>query len=362
MIFDKKKSTTTISIDSGTMVRAILIVIGALLALAFIEAISKALVILFVAFFLSLALNPAVSWIASKLKSKSRVRATGAAYLLVLVFLVGFFLLVIPPLVKQTADFVREVPQTIEEFKASDTALSRLVYENGLDKEIDRLSSDFVNRFSGVGEPILTTAGAVGTAVASTIAVFVLTFMMLVEGPSWFDKLLAIQPKSKREKRKRIAQRMYKSVSGYVNGQLILAFLAGNFAFVALLVGSAIFDVSVNEIALAGIVALFALLPLIGTTIGASIVVLASLLVSIPLAIIMAVFFIVYQQIENVTIQPYIQSKTSQLTPLIVLSSALIGVTFGGLLGALVAIPAAACIKILLEERYRHRVETAEKH
>lgn len=360
MVFGKK-NPSNISVDTSTMIRAILIVIGALMLLAFVKAISSALVILFVAFFLALALNPAVSWIARRLKSKSRMRATGVAYFLVLAFLVGFFSLVIPPLVKQTVDFIQDVPTTIEDLKTGDSGLSQFVRNYELESQVDRFAADFSNRFSDIGEPILTTAGAVGTAVASTIAVIVLAFMMLVEGPSWFDKFLAVQPKSKREKRRKIVYRMYRSVTGYVNGQLILALLAGIFAFMALMIAGSIYDVSVNEVALASIVALFALLPLVGTTIGASIVVIASLFVSTPLAITMAIFFIVYQQIENVTIQPYIQARTSQLTPLIVLSAALIGVTFAGLLGALIAIPAAASIKIFLEEHYHNRLETAEK-
>jgi predicted PurR-regulated permease PerM len=357
----RNKDHLTISVDSGTIIRAIVIVLGALLVLAFIEAISRALIIIFISLFLALALNPAVGWIARKLKSKSRVRATGTAYLMVLLFLVGFFALVIPPLVNQTADFIKDVPGTIQEFKEDDSTVSRLVYQYDLEAQVDRFASDFSSRFQDIGQPVLTTAGAVGTAVASAIAVLVLTFMMLVEGPKLLDKFFAIQPKSKRAERKKLAHRMYKTVTGYVNGQLILALLAGTFAFIALMIGSSVFDASVNEVALAAIVALFALLPLIGTTIGAVIVVIACLFVSTPLAISIAVFFIIYQQIENITIQPYIQARTNRLTPLIVFTAALVGVTFAGVLGALVAVPVAACIKILLEEHYKKRLSRAEK-
>lgn len=351
----------TVSVDTITMLKAVAIVITAFLALMFLDAISKALILILVALFLALALNPAVSWIAKRLKSKSRARATGAAYLFVLAFLVAFFWLVLPPLVKQTVDFIQDVPRTIQEFKTSDTAASRFFYRYNLDEEVDRFSADFGNRFSDLGQPVLATAGAVGTAVVSLLTVVVLTFMMLVEGPNWLDKLLAIQPKSKREKRRLVVRKIYRAVTGYVNGQLILSLLAGVATFVALMIASRVFDVQINEVALAAIVSLFALLPLIGTTIGASIVILATLFVSTPLAITMAVFFIVYQQIENVTIQPYIQARTSKLTPLIVFSAALIGVTFGGILGALVAIPTAASIKILLEEHYRNRLQNAEQ-
>lgn len=352
MSSNKLPKKTKIELDTGSLVKAIAIVIGALLLLAFVKIISHALTLIFVAFFLAMALNPAVSFIASKLKSQSRVAATGIAYLLVTIFLAGFFALVIPPLFKQTVDYIKDVPATITSFQADDTAISRLVEDYNLNDQIDQFSADFKNQFSDVGDPVLSTANRVGAIVVSTIAVFVLTFMMLVEGPLWLKRFFDAQPKKKREQRRRVALRIYKQVTGYVNGQVIVATIAGVFAFVALVIGATIFSADINEVALAAIVALFALLPLIGATLGAIIVIFACLLVSLPLAITMAVYFIVYQQIENATLQPMIQSRLNNLTPLIVFISALIGVSLGGLVGAFIAIPVAGSIRILIEEYY----------
>jgi predicted PurR-regulated permease PerM len=149
---------------------------------------------------------------------------------------------------------------------------------------------------------------------------------------------------------------MYKVVVGYVNGQVLIAVLGGTTAAIVLYILSKIFDAPINPVALGGIVGIFALLPMVGTIIGASIAVLACLLISIPLAISAAIFFIVYQQIENATIQPYIQSRTNNLTPLIVFVSALIGVGFAGFLGALLAIPIAGCIKVVLDDHFASRL------
>lgn len=352
MSTNKLPDRIKIELDTGSIIKAIAIVIGALLVLSFVKIISHALTLIFVALFLALALNPAVSFIASKLRSRSRVAATGLAYLLVTVFLAGFFAIVIPPLFRQTVDYIKDVPETISSFQASDTTLSRLVDDYNLNEQIDQLSADFRDQFKDIGEPALSTAGRVGSTVVSTVAVFVLTFMMLVEGPAWLKRIFEAQPERKREKRRRVAQRIYKQVTGYVNGQLLVATIAGVFAFVALVIAGSIFDASINEVALAAIVALFALLPLIGATLGAIIVVFACLLVSLPLAITMLIYFIIYQQIENATVQPMIQSRVNNLTPLIVFISALIGVSLGGLLGAFIAIPTAGAIRILFEEYY----------
>ena len=352
-----KKEPEKIKIDIApiTIIKVIAIVLGALMLLSFIKIISHALILIFISTFLAMALNPAVSFIARKLKSKSRVRATGLAYLLVTLVVVSFFLLVIPPLVRQTIDFIKEVPATISSFQSADSTISGLISEYNLDDQIDQFSADFKEQFKNVGQPILATAGTVGTFVVSTVVVFVLTFMILVEGPFWLKRFFEIQPKNKRAKRQRVFNRIYRQVTGYVNGQLLIAIVAGIFAFVALVIASSIFDAEINEIALAAIVSLFALLPMIGATIGSVIVIFACLLVSLPLAITMAIYFIVYQQIENLTVQPLIQSRSSNLTPLTVFIAAIVGISFGGILGALIAIPTAGSLKILLEEYYLNR-------
>jgi predicted PurR-regulated permease PerM len=346
-----------ISIDSGTIIKIFVLSIAALLTISFLDEVSRPLALIFVAFFLALALNPAVSWIASKLRSRSRVRATGAAYLMVITVLVAFFTLVVPPFVRQTADFIKNVPQTLEDVKDDDSAVGRFVQRYNLDSEVDELSSEIADRVRGsdasAAKPILSTAGAIGSTIASILIVFVLTFMMLVEGPAWLDRFWAFQPKNKRKHRKEMAHKMYKVVTGYVNGQLLIALLGGTFAFIALSITSAIYDAPVNSLALAAIITMFALLPLIGTTLGATIVVFSVLFVSVPMAITMAIFFIIYQQIENVTVQPLIQSKHTKMTPLMVFVAAIIGAGFGGFLGALVAIPVAGILKVVVEDRYQ---------
>lgn len=342
----------TININSKTVIRVLALVVLTLLALGFLSNIIKPLTLIFIAFFLALALNPAVSKIASKLPSKSRVRATGVAYLAVLTFLIAFMAFVVPPLVRQTADFIQKIPNTIQDYKNEDSPINELVNRYNLNDQVDQFSRDFGNRFGDVGAPVLSTAGAILTAVGSTIIVLVLTFMMLVEGPLWMKRFWAIQPASKREHRRRIGMRMYNVVTNYVNGQVLIAAISGVFATIAIYILSQIFNAPVNAIALGAIAALFALLPLIGTTLGAVIVVFACLLVSIPLAIAVTIYFLIYQQIENVTLQPYIQARSNKLTPLIVFTAALLGIGIGGLVGAFVAIPVAGCIKVLVDEYY----------
>ena len=201
----------------------------------------------------------------------------------------------------------------------------------------------------------MSTASRVGGTLVSLIAVLVMTFMMLVEGPSIVSRALAFVEPKERKRKKELLRKMYGVITAYVNGQLLIAAIAAMFAMVTLLIVTSIVDASVNVIALTGIVFIFGLIPLIGNILAASLVVLFCLFASTSLAVIMAIFFIVYQQVENATLQPYIQAKSNQLTPLTVFIAAIIGGGFGGLLGALAAIPAAGCLKVWLIDRYPER-------
>lgn len=338
------KPKVEITVSNKTIVRILAWVFGASLLLVFFGKIAHALTLIFAAFFLALALNPAVSRIMKRLPSRSRFRATGAAYLIVLTILITFFSLVIPPIARQTSQFLSNVPSLVQSFKDQDSAVSRFVERYQLDEDINNAVHDVSKNFKGV-RPIVSTAGRIGATIASIIAVLVLTFMMLVEGPEWLEKIWKLTSPGKQSHRQELAHRMYKVVTSYVNGQLILATVASSFALIVM----AILGVP-NAIALAGILFLMGLVPLIGNITGAAIVVTFTLFSSANLAIIMAIYFLIYNQIDNATLQPYIQSRNNELTPLLVFVSALIGAGFGGLLGALVAIPAASCIKILVED------------
>jgi predicted PurR-regulated permease PerM len=347
-----KKSGITINISSEAIVRAVVIIVLTLIGIQFLGQIAYQLQLIFTAAFLALALNPAVSWFASKLKNKSRTGATGLSFVIVILLLGTFFTFVVPPIATQMIGFVKEIPETVASVSDEDSPIGNFVRRYSLEDEVTSISDDLKAQAGKIPSTVVSTAGVVGGAIISTITVLVLSFMMLVEGPRWFDRLWAIQPKDKREHRRKLAHKMYQVVTGYVNGQVLIALLAALFAMAALLIGSSLTGSTINVVAMGGIVFLFGLIPLIGNTLAAVIVILVSLFTSLGLAIGMGVYFLLYQQIENVTLQPYIQAKSNQLTPLIVFIAALIGAGFGGILGAFVAIPVAGCIRVLMEEHF----------
>jgi predicted PurR-regulated permease PerM len=345
----------TVNVTNRTIFRFILWVVATILLFHFVSAAAHALTLIFISFFLALAINPMVEWVAARLKLKRRSSAVALSYIFLIALLVGFFALVSPSLVKQTRQFIQDVPQIINDFQSQDSGIARSLRKYDLDTKITEAARDFAGNYGNFGTTLLDTGKRVVSAIVAFLVVLVMTFMMLVEGPKWLQQFWSIVPARRRKHDQQMASRMYKAVTGFVYGQVILALLAGTFSFVALEVASRLLNVSVNPLALAGIVAMLGLVPLIGNTISSTIVTLVCLLASAKLAIIMLIYFFVYYHVENYTFQPYIQSRLNELTPLLVFASAIIGVEFAGLLGALVAIPAATVIKILIQDQVHRR-------
>jgi predicted PurR-regulated permease PerM len=348
---------TEISVSNRTIVRIIALIVITYMGIQFLLTISNILTLIAASAFLALALNPAVTWIRRHLKIKSRAAATGIAYITVITIFIGFFAIIVPPLFSQTSKFVTSVPNTVENLNDQNSTAGKIIQRYQLEDTVGSISRDLRNRASDFPKPLLSTATRVGSTIASVVAVLFMTFMMIVEGPMWIERFWRLQSKSRRERGQRLVNQMYQAVTNYVNGQLLIAVIGASFALVVMLIASTILNVSINAVGLAGIVALTGLIPMIGNTIGAVIVVTVCMLVSLPLAIIMGIFFLLYQQIENVSIQPYIQSKKNELTPLLVFVAALVGISFAGLLGGFVAIPLASCLKILFNDYYKTRTE-----
>jgi predicted PurR-regulated permease PerM len=337
----------TVNIDNRTIVRVLAVVVLFLFGITFISATKEVLSLLVISAFLAMALNPPVSYLSSKITGGSRGAATGIAYLVVVSIISVFLWAMIPPLITQTREFIADLPNYIEEIAQGDDAIPTFIRDNHLDDE----AIDFINSLTdgtalgSSSSRVFDGLGRLGAAIVSTLTVLVLTFFMLVEGPIWLEKFWQLQPDNKLKHRQELVRRMYGVITGYVNGQLLIALLAATASLIVMLaVGLPL------PLPLAGIVGLFGLIPLVGATLGSVIVIVIALFQSFTSALIMLVFFLLYQQIENTFIQPYVQSRTLEVSPLLIFVAVLFGISVGGLLGGFVAIPAAACLRILLND------------
>jgi predicted PurR-regulated permease PerM len=169
---------------------------------------------------------------------------------------------------------------------------------------------------------------------------------MLSSGRRWTDAAIRMRPPEQRQRLRRSLDHMGQAVGGYVAGALTIALIAGVVTYIVLLILGVPFSAP-----LAVIAGLFSLIPLVGATIAAVLIGVVTLFENFPVAtIIWVIWAIVYQQFENHVIQPQIQKRTVHVQPIITIVAVLFGATLLGVVGALVAIPVAASIQILIRE------------
>ncbi|OYX43461.1 hypothetical protein B7Y94_01320 [Candidatus Saccharibacteria bacterium 32-49-12] len=361
---------TRIDIETQTFVRFWLVVIGFALAFFAIRMASTALLIIGIALFLALALNGPVNRIYRELPGRSRVGATALAYIAVLAVLGAVLFLVVPPIVQQTAVFLQKAPAVVESALDQSSGLKALVDEYGLqpqvDSALDSVQSSAAGWAGNVGENIISGIGSVFSFFAALILVLVLTFLMLVEGPGWMRRVWGLyRDKDQMIQHKRVVGKIYSVFSGYVTGQLLVSAIGALFAGLAVFVISLIFPNVAGSLAFptAAVTFVLSLVPMFGATIAGTIITLLIALNNIPAAITYAIFFIIYQQVENNFISPHIQSKKLELSALAVLVAATIGIYMFGIVGGIIAIPIAGSLRVLFDEynQSRSRAERASR-
>lgn len=342
-----------VTITTETFVRVALLTAATIFAALAIHKAAHSLLIIFIAFFLALALNGPVHWVSKKFPGRlrgNRVLATSLAYFMVVLLIGSFVASITPPLVRQTNSLIDSAPRLVSDFRSQDSETGRLIRKYNLEDRVSEFSSQLSDRLDNIGGTAVSTLQSIGTSVFTLIIILVLAFMMLVEGPRWLDFLYRITPNKHHVMSDRLLLQMYKVVKGFVNGQVILAAIAAVLIVPVLL----LLDIGYPA-ALMVVVFVCGLVPMVGHTIGAIIVTLVALFSSLPAALIILTYYILYQQFENIFVQPRVQANTTNMSPLMVLIAVVIGISFGGIVGGLLAIPIAGCIRVILLEYLHHR-------
>ena len=299
------------------------------------------LVLVIVAAFLAIGLNPIVS----RLERAGMRR--GAAVAIVFVGLLGFFALfgyaVLPPVINQVSNFVDAVPHYVKDLQG-----------NGTIRDLDRRFGviDKLNQYVTTGEfgtriagNVVSVTQQVAGFVLKALTILILTLYFLSSFNAIKRTAYRLVPRSRRARFSLIGDEVLSRVGGYVAGAVVVALIAG--------VASFIWVSSLGipyPLALALIVTLTDVIPLIGATIGAVIVTVVAFFVSLPVGIATGIFFLVYQQVENYLIYPRVMSRSVDVNPAAAIVGALIGGTLLGFVGALLAVPATAAIQLILRE------------
>jgi predicted PurR-regulated permease PerM len=307
-----------------------------------------------ISLFLALALNPAVEWLQRK-GLRRRGAAAAVAYLLALAAIVGIGFTFVPTLVHQVNDFVQKLPDYVQDVTHGRGRLGFLETKYHLQERIeDAIKNGGAARVLGLSGVAISVAKSVISIVVATITILFMTYFMLLEGPSWVERFYRLLPEASRPRWRKVGDDIYRTVGGYVTGNLLISVIAGGLTTIVLLIMGVPYAV-----ALGLIVAILDLIPLAGATIAAILIGVVAFLHSIPAGIVVVVFFIVYQQVENHLLQPVVYGRTVELSPLAVLVSILVGAELAGILGALAAIPVAGSIQVVLVDWHEHRHERA---
>lgn len=347
-----------IEIDTRTFVRFWLVVIGFALAGFAIYSASTALIIICSSLFFAIALSIPVNRLAKILPSKSRVLSTALSYVAVIIVLGAFTFLVIPPIVEQTVKFAQTVPDLVDSAAKQYSVVDDVVNKYNLKPEVDKAVSSVKNSTTqfatNVGSAFLSILGSFLSLMVSMILVLVLTFLMLVEGPVWLKLLWGIyNDQDRMEAHKNILNRMYGVVKGYIVGQLSVSAIAGFTAGMVVFLLTLALNVPTSLIIpTAAIIFILSLVPMFGGIAGAVIVGFFLALNDWTAAVIFLAFYVVYQQIEANYISPKIQSKQIDLSPLAILIAVTIGLYLFGMVGGIISIPIAGCIKVLVEDYF----------
>ena len=309
-------------------------------AVRVLGSLSSVLVLIGVAFFLALGLEPVASWLVNR--KLPRWAATSIVFALFLAMLGAFVAAAVPPLVQQATELIKQAPHYLQQAQDHSSTIGRLNDRFHLQQRI----TDTVKGSGGsVVNDVVSAGSAVFGAVGDSLVVIVLTVYFLVDMPRIRTNLYRMVPHSRRPRAILIGDEVFAKVGAYVLGNVLISVIAGGATFIWLLA----FNVPYHLL-LGIFVALLDLVPVVGSTIAGVVVAAVALTVSLPVCIETVVFFCAFRLLEDYLLVPRIIGRVVKVPALITVVAVLIGGALLGIVGALVAIPIAAALLLLTQE------------
>jgi predicted PurR-regulated permease PerM len=307
---------------------------------------------LVISLFLAAVLNPVVNWLQRRHRLIKRPLAIALTYLGVLVallFVVGIFL---PLLVDQINGFIKFVKTAAQAPEGPTQYIRGLAKQNGFGGLLQRFDAQLAdlrkqlgdlvgNLFSASGQIAVSAAGFL----AALATVLTLTFFLILGSERYVNAGVGLFAERHQPVVRRILEQAAGAVSGYISGNLAISVICGVTTFVVLLILGMPYPAP-----LALLVALLDLIPLVGATLGGALLVIVGLFVEPWKAVVLLIFVLVYQQVESNLLQPLVYSQAVQLNGLVILIALLVGGQLLGIPGALLAIPVAEIIRIVITE------------
>ena len=359
-------SKNIVEVDTRTILRFWLILLGIGLVILFFYKALTGLAIIGISIFLALALKPFVNKL-NNFKTKHfgvnkshRTASVVLAYSIIAAFLIGIIAIAGPVVVNETSKFIEQLPTKFNESIGGWDGINDFGHSigvNNLQEEITKALSSLSDGILGnLGSTVVTSISAISDLIMKGVLILILTLLFMLEGPGIMNTIWKSLGSRKEDEKpisvaKRIVHRMSNVISTYVSRQVAIALFDGCATMFLVFILSLIFQFSPDLAVPMGLIAfVFYLIPMFGQFINACIV-SAILAFSSPIAAgIFLVVYIIYAQIENNVISPKVQGSALKLPAVAILAAMVIGMYMFGILGAIIAIPIAGCIRILIEE------------
>lgn len=329
---------------------AALAVLGALYLVWRLRTVVELLVIALV---LSIALAPAVRQV-QRIPHMRRAPAIVLVYLGLLAAVLGIGAVLVPPVVKEVNQFAHEVPRYVRDIRDS-RALREYDRRYRITAKLEAQANKLPGTLEGAAAELESVTVGVFRRIVELIAVLVIAFFLLLDGGRWLRFLIGLLRPRDQARARRLTSEAARAVGGYVAGVLCISLAAGLASFVIMTILGIPFAVP-----LAVQMAFFALIPLVGSAIGAIAIAIVACFGDFPTTVLLwLALFVAYQQAETHLIGPQIYRRTLQMHPLLAIVAVLVGASLLGILGALLAIPAAALIQLVLRDYWSERAEPA---
>ena len=334
-----------------SIVTVLAVVLAVVAAVELVLLARAGLTLVLIALFLALALNPAVEVLQRRgLRRASAVSAVYASGVAILALLALVF---IPPLVDQVTKLVDALPGLVNDLTKGHGPLGFLERKYHVVESVQRATKHVgPGGLLGPADSALAAVKGIAATLVGALIIAFLTFFMLLEGPDWRGRVTGLIPKGNRGVVERIGTGIYESVRGFVTGNLVASLLAGIVATTIMLVAGVPFAVPLGLF-----VAIVELIPYVGPLVATVVVTAVALTVGLTSALVSLGLLLVYHAVEGHTLRPFLYGRAVQLSPLAVLVAIVLGTEMAGILGALLAIPVAGSIQVIIRELLRRRDE-----
>ena len=337
-----------------TIVASVGVVLVTYIVLVLLMAAARILVWIAIAGFLAIVLAPVVGRLNNRLGGR-RTLATGTVVFATLLVLAGVLALFILPVKTQLVNIITDLPGTVHDAANGKGPVGNIVHKLHVESYVKSNETELANAADRLSSSEFQAAQTAASALIAFVTIILLTFLFLSQSSAIGRAAINIIPYRRRAPAQRIASDAASAVSGYVIGNLLISLIAGVTAFVCLVALGV-----PSPVVLALFVAVADLVPLVGATIGAAVCVIAAYLHSPTAGLISIIFFIVYQQVENGVLYPWIMARKVNINPLGILVSVLLAVEVFGILGALLAVPVSGALQVVVtavrQERKREQL------